>query len=91
MRAYLLEHGCQLEASRSPAEVFPQRTPGTLLQGARYREDLTQAELAKRSGVPRRQISEIENDRRSVDKQTAKRLSQVLNMDIRLLLWDTER
>ncbi|MDR1083464.1 MAG: helix-turn-helix transcriptional regulator [Deltaproteobacteria bacterium] len=91
MKKYLREHGCQLEVTLSPEEVFPQRSPGTLLQGARYREDLTQAELAKLTGIPRRHISEMENGHRSIGKQTAKRLAQALNIDHRLLLGDIGR
>jgi DNA-binding XRE family transcriptional regulator len=91
MKAYLREHGCQLENTFAPEEIFPQRSPGTLLQGARYREDLTQEELTKLTGIPRRHISEIENGHRSIGKQTAKKLAQALNIDHRLLLGDIEQ
>ncbi|MCF8037819.1 MAG: helix-turn-helix transcriptional regulator [Desulfohalobiaceae bacterium] len=66
--------------------VLPQRTPGTLLAGLLYREGLTQKELAEQSGIPRRHISEMENDRRAIGKQRAKRLADVLNADYRMLL-----
>jgi DNA-binding XRE family transcriptional regulator len=67
-------------------EVFPARTPGGMLRGARYREDLTQVQLAEASGIPRRHISEMENNRRSIGKERAKRLAEVLKVDYRVFL-----
>ena len=67
-------------------EVFPDRTPGAMLRGARFREDLTQVQLAEASGIPRRHISEMENNRRSIGKERAKRLASVLKIDYRMFL-----
>lgn len=67
-------------------EVFPDSTPGKRLVGARYKEDMTQEQLAKASGIPRRHISEIENNRRTIGKERAKRLAEVLNVDYRVFL-----
>lgn len=67
-------------------EVFPDRTPGRMLRGARFREDLTQLQLAEASGIPRRHISEMENNRRSIGKERAKRLASVLKVDYRVFL-----
>jgi DNA-binding XRE family transcriptional regulator len=86
IKSYLREQGCKLEETYSPEELFPNRTPGTLLRGFRYREDITQAELARLAEIPRRHISEMENGKRPIGKQTAKKLAAVLNMDHRLLL-----
>jgi transcriptional regulator with XRE-family HTH domain len=36
--------------------------------------------VAKLSGIPRRHISEMENGRRSIGKQIAKRLAHALNL-----------
>lgn len=60
--------------------------PGVYLAGARYREGLTQVELAERTGIPRRHISEMENGKRPIGKQTARKLSEVLNVDARRFL-----
>ena len=60
--------------------------PGSYLAGFRHREDMTQAELAERSGIPRRHISEMENGRRPIGKANAKKLAESLNIDPRLLL-----
>ena len=60
--------------------------PGTYLAGFRHREGITQMELAERSGIPRRHISEMENGRRPIGKINAKKLAETLNIDPRLLL-----
>ena len=60
--------------------------PGSYLAGFRHREDMTQVELAERSGIPRRHISEMENGKRPIGKANAKKLADVLQIDPRLLL-----
>lgn len=67
-------------------ETFPDGTPGTMLKGARFKEDMTQAQLAEASGIPRRHISEMENGRRSIGKERAKRLAEALKVDYRVFL-----
>ena len=68
------------------SEYFKDVHPGTYLSGARYREDITQVELAERTGIPRRHISEMENGKRPIGKQNAKKLAEVLNIEPRRLL-----
>ena len=68
------------------SKYFANVHAGTYLSGARYRENLTQVELAERSGIPRRHISEMENGRRPIGKLNAKKLAETLNIDPRLLL-----
>ncbi|MDR2695258.1 MAG: helix-turn-helix transcriptional regulator [Deltaproteobacteria bacterium] len=60
--------------------------PGSYLAGFRHREGMTQMELAERSGIPRRHISEMENGKRPIGKANAKKLAASLNIDPRLLL-----
>ena len=60
--------------------------PGTYLAGFRYREGMTQMELAERSGISRRHISEMENGKRPIGELNAKKLAETLNIDPRLLL-----
>ena len=67
-------------------EVFPDSTPGSRLVGARYKEDMTQKQLAEATGIPRRHISEMENCRRTIGKDRAKRLAEVLRVDYRVFL-----
>jgi transcriptional regulator with XRE-family HTH domain len=54
--------------------------PGVFLAGARYREGLTQAQLAEATGIPRRHISEMEHGKRPIGKQTAKKLAEALKV-----------
>ena len=67
-------------------DVFPDSTPGALLKGARYKEDMTQKRLAEAAGIPRRHISEMENNRRPIGKERARRLAEVLKVDYRVFL-----
>ena len=60
--------------------------PAVFLSGARYREGMTQAKLAERTGIPRRHISEMENGKRPIGKQNARKLADVLHLDPRRLL-----
>jgi len=67
-------------------EVFPGFHAGHSLRGARYREDVSQRQLAKLTGVSVQNISAMENGRRPIGKDMAKRFAKVLNVDWRLLL-----
>ena len=62
------------------------KLPSVFLSGARHREGLTQVELAERAGIPRRHISEMENNKRPIGKMNARKLAEVLNIDPRRLL-----
>lgn len=70
----------------TPEEIFPDSHPGRILRGARVREDLSQAELARRLNVPRSNISEMERGKRPIGKQMAKRLAEVLNTSYKVFL-----
>lgn len=79
----------QVESSIPWREAFQYKDaelPRVFLSGARYREDMTQEELAKRTGIPRRHISEMENGKRPIGKQNARKLAEALNIDPRRLL-----
>lgn len=77
------------EAAIPWREVFntpESEMPATMLKGARYREDMTQEELAKAAGIPRRHISEMENGKRPIGKQNARKLAEALKVDYRAFL-----
>ena len=59
---------------------------GTYLKGIRYREELTQEQLAALTGISRRHISEMENGKRTIGKATARKLAEVLRADYRMFL-----
>lgn len=70
-------------------EIFPEfldNEAGAALRGARYKEGLTQIQLAKLTGIPQRHISEMENGKRPIGKKNAKKLSKVLKIDYRVFL-----
>lgn len=85
--------GCTIieeEASIPWREAFPggylNDKPSVMLRGARGREELTQEQLAQTSGIPRRHISEMENGKRPIGKENARKLAKALKTDYRLFL-----
>lgn len=68
-------------------EVFPEGiSPADVLRGARYREELTQAQLAERVGVKVSHISEMERGKRPIGKEMAKRLGKALRVGYKVFL-----
>jgi DNA-binding XRE family transcriptional regulator len=71
-------------------EAFPEYTdeqlPGVCLKGARAKEDITQKQLSKLTGIPQSHISDMENGKRPIGKKRAKAFGEVLNIDYRVFL-----
>jgi len=71
-------------------ETYPEcseaQLSGKTLAGARYREGLTQMQLSEITGIPQRHISEMENGKRPIGKEMAKRLGKALNISYRVFL-----
>ena len=67
-------------------DMVGENTPGQNLAGARYKENLTQVQLSKLTGIPQRHISEMENDKRTIGKVNAKRFGEALNINYRIFL-----
>src|SRR5512140_1078598 len=67
-------------------EVFPDLHQGSAIRGLRLREGLTQEQLAGLLGVKRPNLSEMENGKRPIGKNMAKRLAQVLKTDYKVFL-----
>lgn len=82
----------RVDGERIPAsDVLPDafdsvKGPATALRGARYRQDLTQKQLADKLGIRQHHLSEMENAKRSIGKEMAKKLAAVLGVDYRLFL-----
>jgi DNA-binding XRE family transcriptional regulator len=77
------------ERSFSIAEVFPEyvgREQEVALRAYRNREGMTQKQLTELTGIPQHHISEMENGKRSIGKERAKRLAEALHCDYRQLL-----
>lgn len=72
------------------AEAFPgyaENPLGMALRGARYREGITQRQLAERTGIPQRHISGLENGKRQMGREWARKLAEALHVsDCRVFL-----
>jgi DNA-binding XRE family transcriptional regulator len=85
-------NGSRVQEERSIPwrDAFPELTdselPGISLRGARHREGLTQVELAHLSGIPQRHLSEMENGKRAIGKDRARKLAEVLGVNYRIFL-----
>lgn len=71
-------------------EAFPgyaDNPLGLALRGARYREGLTQRQLAESTGIPQRHISEMESGKRQIGRERAKKIAEALHVsDYRVFL-----
>lgn len=67
-------------------DVYVDFHAGQALRGARLKEGITQQQLSKKLGIPQRHISEMENGKRPIGKTNAKRFSEALNIDYRVML-----
>lgn len=59
---------------------------GVVIRGSRFKEGLTQKQLAELISVKPHHISEMEHGKRSVGKTMAQRLGKVFNVDYRIFL-----
>jgi len=60
--------------------------PGLLLKGLRHREGLSQIELAKILNISQTNLSAMENGRRPIGKELAKRIAANFEVDYRVFL-----
>jgi hypothetical protein len=71
-------------------EAYPEYSdedlPGDCLRGSRYKEDLTQKQLADMIGIPSRHISMMGNGKRPIGKEMAKRPGKALNINHKVFL-----
>lgn len=72
------------EAKRRHGDHY--QSPGYYLRLYRQRADMTQAELADRTGILQHHLSEIENNKRVLGKANAMKLGEVLDFDYRRVL-----
>jgi DNA-binding XRE family transcriptional regulator len=61
-------------------------TPGKRLDAERFKRSLTQTTLSKMTGIPQHHISEMENGKRPIGKETAKKLAAAFSVDYRVFL-----
>jgi len=75
----------------SPEEVFSDinkkyTKPGALLKGLRYREGLTQIQLAKKLKMTQSDISQLEGGTRGIGREVAKRIGELFHFNYRAFL-----
>ena len=59
---------------------------GSVIRGFRARENMTQIELARKLGVTQGDLSKMENGKRPVGKEMARRLAKVFRSDFRVFV-----
>lgn len=78
------------ERTYTVAEVFPEylgQESQIALRAYRTRENLTQKALAALTGIPQHHISEMENGKRPIGKERARKLAEALQVsDYRVFL-----
>ena len=60
--------------------------PGSCLQAARLKEEMSQVELAKRLGITQSDLSKMENGKRPISKKMAQKLGKILNIYYKVFL-----
>lgn len=60
--------------------------PGKRLDAERFKRSLTQTKLSTITGIPQHHISEMENGKRPIGKETAKKLAATFKVDYRVFL-----
>ncbi len=72
-----------LEATK---DVWEKMTFGGLIHSLRMSDDITQVELAKRIGVSKQFLSDVEHNRKDVGISFAKKISEALEYSIEPLI-----
>lgn len=67
-------------------EIEKYTEAGLSLRGSRLKEELTQKELGDALGVSQNHISEMENGKRTIGKEMAKRFAAFFKTDYRIFL-----
>ncbi|MDR2668349.1 MAG: helix-turn-helix domain-containing protein [Desulfovibrio sp.] len=67
-------------------EAFPDATPGMMLHGLRGKVGLTQKEFAERLGISQHHVSEMENNKRKIGIEMAKRIAEEFKVPYKAFL-----
>lgn len=68
------------------SRIAKHKKSGLALRGARYREGLSQKELAKRARIRQENISKMESGQRPIGDKVAKKLAKALKISPELLI-----
>lgn len=66
--------------------VEPQRISGTLLRGARTKAGLSQLEVCSRLNIKQANLSALENNKRPLGEELAKKFGKLYKIEYKLLL-----
>lgn len=69
-----------------PALIDDVMRPATSMRGSRHKTGMTQVELAKHLGIRQAHLSEMENGKRPIGKNMAKKLARTFDCDYRVFL-----
>ncbi len=58
----------------------------SILRGARYKENMTQVNLAKKLKITQSDLSKMEHGKRPIGKKLAQRIADILKVDYRIFL-----
>jgi DNA-binding XRE family transcriptional regulator len=60
--------------------------PGLMLVGSRYKNEMTQKQVAEALKIHRHHVSEMEHGKRSISKEMARKLGRLFKVDHRMFL-----
>lgn len=67
-------------------DIFPESSQGTALRGARYKENMSQKQLADQAGLSVKQLSALENNKAKIEISQAKKIAKLLNVNHKIFL-----
>ncbi len=87
----VLQKGMAADDSVSSDEIFAELNKkypkaSNLLKGVRYREGSNQSEFAQRINVTQANLSKMENGKRPIGKEIAKRIAKIFGVNYRYFL-----
>jgi len=72
------------EAFKEEIEKYSEE--GLMLRGSRYKNSLTQKQVAEALGISQHHISEMENGKRTISKQMAQKFAELFHVNYRKFL-----
>ena len=79
------EHNIKIE-DIEPKMKDPSLRIASILRGARFKENMTQVDLAKKLKITQSDLSKMEHGKRPIGKKLAQRIADILKIDYRILL-----
>ena len=80
------ENTQSIDALEATQDIWQEMTFGSLVRSLRLSDEITQVELAKRVGVSKQFLSDVEHDRKDVGISFAKKVSDALGYAVEPLI-----